>query len=96
VETNPFNLPPQQLEPAWPLGMPLNMHVYLSTSPTGDVFSAQWTKKWRENGDEGLPHFVWENITYGDYNEKRAIDLDVPLPPVSVFIIIIIRRLAIS
>ena len=60
------------------------MHVYLSTSPTGDVFSSQWTKKWRENGDEGLPHFTWENITYGDWNEKREIDLDVPLPVVSI------------
>ncbi|EJD01145.1 cleft lip and palate transmembrane 1 [Fomitiporia mediterranea MF3/22] len=56
------------------------MHVYLSTSPTGDVFSAQWTKNWKESEDEGLPHFVWENITYGKWEDKRLVDLDVPLP----------------
>ena len=50
------------------------MYVYLSTSPTGNVFSP--------NSNEHLPHFVWDNIKYGDWNEKRTIDLDVNLPKV--------------
>lgn len=63
------------------------MHVYLSTSPTGNVFSRQWTKKWKDDDDESLPRFVWENITYGDWNDKRMIDLDVPLPTVSPYLL---------
>ena len=66
------------------LGTQLSMHVYLSTSPNGDVFSRQWTKKWKEDTDEDLPQFVWENITYGDWNDRRVIDLDVPLPLVGL------------
>ena len=66
--------------------MQFNMHVYLSTSPNGNVFSQQWTKKWKDGADESLPYFVWENITYGDWNDKRVIDLDVPLPTVSIFL----------
>lgn len=73
-------MPPQQAEPAWPLGIDLSMYIFLSTSPTGDVFSQKWTK--RNNGDEQLPQFAWENITFGDWNEKRVVDLDVALPPV--------------
>jgi hypothetical protein len=61
------------------------MHVHLSTSHSGDVFSAQWTSGWRKDQDEGLPSFVWENITYGDWNDARIIDLDVKLPEVSRF-----------
>ncbi|KZP13461.1 cleft lip and palate transmembrane 1 [Athelia psychrophila] len=56
------------------------MHVHLSTSPTGDVFSAQWTSAWRKDADEGLPSFKWENITYGDWQDTRVVDLDVALP----------------
>lgn len=82
-QRNPFDQPPQQISPLWPLGIDLSLHVYLSTSPTGDVFSGQWTKNWRENEDDELPHFVWENITYGNWNEKRITNLDVSLPLVS-------------
>lgn len=58
------------------------MHVHLSTSPTGDVFSAQWTSGWRKDQDEGLPNFVWENITFGNWDETRVVDLNVNLPEV--------------
>lgn len=52
---------------AWPFGSKLSMHVYLSTDPQGDVFGHK----------ESLPHFVWDDITFGDWNEARGIDLDV-------------------
>ncbi|TCD70434.1 hypothetical protein EIP91_003515 [Steccherinum ochraceum] len=73
-------LVPTQAYLAWPLGSPLAMHVHLSTSPIGDVFSA-WTAAYRENPDKDLPHFVWENLTFGDWAEARSVDLDVKIPP---------------
>ncbi|OSX60113.1 hypothetical protein POSPLADRAFT_1182513 [Postia placenta MAD-698-R-SB12] len=56
------------------------MHVYLSTSPTGEVFANQWTSERRDNQDDKLPHFVWENITYGDWSDTRTTDFVVDLP----------------
>lgn len=74
---------PTQAYPVWPLGIPLAMHVYLSTSPNGDVFSSKWTSGYRENQDADLPHFVWDNITFGDWSDIRTVEYDVHLPPVS-------------
>ncbi|KAI0082450.1 cleft lip and palate associated transmembrane protein [Panus rudis PR-1116 ss-1] len=71
---------PTQAYPAWPLGIPLAMHVYLSTSPTGDVFSRRWTSGYRPNDDSNLPNFVWDNITFGDWSEHRSAVYDVQLP----------------
>ncbi|KAF8204690.1 cleft lip and palate transmembrane protein 1-domain-containing protein [Pholiota molesta] len=34
----------------------------------------------RKRGDEELPHFVWHNITYGDYNENRVVEFDIKFP----------------
>ena len=82
VVSNPWSLPPQKAAPAWDFNQPLSMHVHLSTSATGDVFSAQWTSAWRKDADEGLPNFKWENITYGDWQETRVKDLNVTLPEV--------------
>ncbi|KAG1868079.1 cleft lip and palate associated transmembrane protein [Suillus tomentosus] len=79
-EVNPFLLPPVQAYTAWKLGQPLSMHVYFSTSPNGDVFSRQWTSAWREDQDAGLPNFVWENITFGDWKETRVATYDINLP----------------
>ncbi|KAG1752375.1 cleft lip and palate associated transmembrane protein [Suillus paluster] len=79
-EANPFLLPPVQAYSAWKLGQPLSMHVYFSTSPNGDVFSRQWTSAWREDQDAGLPTFVWENITFGDWKDTRAATYDINLP----------------
>lgn len=66
----------------WPVGLPLAMHVHLSTSPTGDVFSGKWTSGHRKDRDAGLPSFVWNNITLGDWNEKRIVEFNVNLPEV--------------
>ena len=52
---------------AWPLGSKLSIHVYLSTDPAGNVFGNK----------ELLPYFIWNDITFGDWNEARVIDLDV-------------------
>ncbi|KAF9567398.1 cleft lip and palate transmembrane 1 [Agrocybe pediades] len=51
------------------MGLNLDMHVFLSTSPL-PVAQPQ----------EGLPHFVWNNITYGEYNDHRVIDFEVKFP----------------
>ncbi|KAJ3786290.1 cleft lip and palate transmembrane protein 1-domain-containing protein [Lentinula aff. detonsa] len=56
------------------------MHVYLSTSPNGDVFSKQWTSGYRKDRDEGLPNFIWKNITYGDYTDSRVVEYDIVFP----------------
>ncbi|KAI0772049.1 cleft lip and palate transmembrane 1 [Trametes elegans] len=74
------NAIPTQAVPAWPLGIPLAMHVYLSTSPTGDVFSSKWTSGYRKDQDADLPSLVWSNITFGDWNEKRVADFTVNIP----------------
>ncbi|KAF8437184.1 cleft lip and palate transmembrane protein 1-domain-containing protein [Boletus edulis BED1] len=79
-QVNPFLLPPQHAHLAWPLGQPLSMHVYFSTSPNGDVFSRQWTSGWREDQDKDLPFFVWSNVTFGDWNDHRTEYLDITLP----------------
>ena len=71
---DPRTLPPVQAALAWPLGQPLDMHVFLSTSPIGDVFSSKWTSGYRKDPDEGLPNFVWKNLTFGDYNEARVVE----------------------
>ncbi|KAH9948341.1 cleft lip and palate associated transmembrane protein [Amylocystis lapponica] len=73
--TNPLELPPKQATLAWPLGITLSMHVYLSTSSTGDVFSPS-----SKTGDSHLPNFVWENITFGDWNDIRTVDYMIDLP----------------
>lgn len=62
-----------QAFPAWPLGIPLTMHVYLTTG--SDVRNDFHSK-------ENLPHFTWENITFGDWSDSRTVDLEVKLPPV--------------
>ncbi|KAJ3997765.1 cleft lip and palate associated transmembrane protein [Lentinula boryana] len=77
---NPWLLPPTQATPGWPLGALLDMHVYLSTSPNGDVFSRQWTSGYRKDRDEGLPNFIWKNITYGDYTDSRVVEYDIVFP----------------
>lgn len=57
------------------------MHVYLSTSPRGDVFS-KGTVSSRRDEEAGLPHFVWENITYGNHTDSRAVNYDIKFPQV--------------
>ena len=76
---NPWLLPPAEASLGWPLGQKLDMHVYLSTSPNGGVFD-----RGRKNVDEGLPHFAWENIIFGDFDDARAIDLEIRFPDVRI------------
>lgn len=80
---HPSFLPPVHADLAWTLGQSLDMHVFLSTSPSGDVFSGEWTSGWRENQDKDLPKFVWKNLTFGSYKDSRVVDLDVKFPEVS-------------
>ncbi|KAJ7498471.1 cleft lip and palate associated transmembrane protein [Mycena latifolia] len=81
VAVDPWTLPPAHASLAWHLDQPLDMHVHLSTSPIGDVFSAKWTSGYRKDQDEGLPSFVWENLTFGDYNEARVVEYNINFPP---------------
>ncbi|TBU49004.1 cleft lip and palate transmembrane 1 [Dichomitus squalens] len=71
---------PTHAVPGWPLGLPLAVHVHLSTSPTGDVFSNKWTSGHRKDRDADLPSLVWNNVTLGDWNEKRVAEFNVSLP----------------
>ncbi|KAL4263239.1 CLPTM1 family protein [Pleurotus pulmonarius] len=80
VPVDPRSLPAAQALPAWPLGIPLDMHVYLSTAPYGDVFSRLWTSGYRKDDDEGLPNFVWKNITWGNWNDARVEEFDIKFP----------------
>ncbi|KII95289.1 hypothetical protein PLICRDRAFT_128949 [Plicaturopsis crispa FD-325 SS-3] len=80
VQVDPFLLPPVRTTSAWPLGERISMHVHLSQSPNGDVFSSKWTSAWRHDADAGLPSFVWSNITYGDWQESRTAEYQVNLP----------------
>ncbi|KAF9464810.1 cleft lip and palate transmembrane protein 1-domain-containing protein [Collybia nuda] len=77
---DPRLLPPVSADLAWSLGQSLDMHVFLSTSPNGDVFSGEWTSGWRENQDKDLPKFVWQNLTFGSYKDTRVADLNVKFP----------------
>lgn len=58
------------------------MHVYLSTSPNGDVFSRKWTSGWRADHDAELPNFVWENIVWGNYSDHRFAEYEIKFPEV--------------
>ena len=73
VNVNPFLLPPVQAHLAWPLGIPVSLHFHLSTSE--QAFA-------RNSEDADLPHFVWHDIAFGDWNEARTVDYDVHLPEV--------------
>ncbi|KAF8239025.1 cleft lip and palate associated transmembrane protein, partial [Tricholoma matsutake] len=75
------SLPPANLQLGWELGQRLDMHIYLTTSPNGDVFSNQWTSGWRENADKDLPNFVWENITFGNWKDSRTVEMQINFPP---------------
>ena len=81
---DPWQLPPTHALPEWPLGSVIDMHVYLSTSPNGNL-STEWASTYRESRDKELPQFVWKNITYGDYTDTRVINFDVNFPDVRLF-----------
>jgi hypothetical protein len=70
---DPFSIPPAQAYLAWPLGIPVSLYFHLSTS--GQAFAS-------DSADADLPRFVWQNITFGDWNEVRTVDYDIHLPEV--------------
>jgi hypothetical protein len=70
---DPLSHPPAQAHLAWPLGIPVSLYFNLSTS--GQAFSL-------DSEDVSLPHFVWHDITFGDWNEVRSVDYSVHLPEV--------------
>jgi len=80
-ETNPWLKPPIEVLPSWPLGLVLDMHVYLSTSPRGDVLS-KGTVSSRRDEAAGLPHFVWKDIKLGDWSDIRVVNYDIKFPEV--------------
>ena len=90
-QVNPWLLPPTEVSLGWPLGQKLDMHVFLSTSSNGDVFT-QWTNGWRKNQDEGLPQFVWENIVFGDYNDHRIAEFEVKFPEVRLLPVLLFSQ----
>lgn len=64
---------PAKAHLAWPLGVPVSLYFHLSTDPTGQVFAGH-------PKETGLPHFVWNDITFGNWSETRTIDYNVHLP----------------
>ncbi|KZV76118.1 cleft lip and palate associated transmembrane protein [Peniophora sp. CONT] len=75
ANADPRALPPDQVYPAWPQGVSLDLHVHLSTDPFGQVFAAKRTGR-----DADLPSFAWHNISYGNWSDARLVDLEVPIP----------------
>ncbi|KAI0053593.1 cleft lip and palate associated transmembrane protein [Auriscalpium vulgare] len=73
ASVNPFLLPPAQIHPEWPLNIPVSMHVYLTTDSNGQVFE-------RKGEDASLPHFVWHDISLGDWGESRTVEYDIKIP----------------
>lgn len=73
---DPRTLPPVSASLGWDLHQKVDMHVYLTTS---NIF-VYWEKG--RNGDHGLPNFVWENITFGNYNEHRVHETNIDFPKV--------------
>jgi Cleft lip and palate transmembrane protein 1 (CLPTM1) len=71
---NPWVLPPKEVRPHWALHQPLDLHIYLSTTPDGNVFT---------HPEDDLPHFTWGNINYGDWTESRTVEYEVTFPKVS-------------
>lgn len=69
---NPWDLPPKHATLAWPLGEELSMQVYLTTSPYVDPL----------HGNQDLPHFTWDHITFGDWKDVRSLEYDIQIPAV--------------
>jgi hypothetical protein len=79
---DPSLLPPLQAHLAWSLGQPLSMHVRLSALSNDDTNAGRRSSVWRDGENESLPHFVWENITFGNWSDTRVVRFDVELPEV--------------
>jgi len=75
VGVNPWLLDPQFVNPTWPLGSMVDVHVYLSQSFGYDMFSESERKANRK-----LPSVVWKNLTLGDWSWSRAASYTVDVP----------------
>ncbi len=67
---DPWSQPPTHASLAWPLGETYSMQVYFTTTPHTD------------NKENNLPHFVWDNIKFGDYNDHRSVEYTIDFPEV--------------
>jgi len=74
---NPWQLDPQAVNPVWPIGSKVAVHVYLSQSFGYDIFSQ--TER-AANGH--LPSVSWNNITWGDWSWSRSTEYMVDIPEV--------------
>jgi hypothetical protein len=69
VQLDQLSVTPAKAHLAWPLGIPVSLHFHLSTDP---LYSKE----------TGLPHFVWHDITFGNWSETRTVDYNLQLPEV--------------
>ncbi|KAK0499647.1 cleft lip and palate associated transmembrane protein [Armillaria luteobubalina] len=67
---DPWSQPPTHASLAWPLGETYSMQVYFTTTPQ------------THNKENKLPHFVWDNIKFGDYNDHRSVEYIIDFPEV--------------
>jgi hypothetical protein len=58
----------QLADPIWPLGTPMSMLLFLSTSETSDDI------------DLANPLISWEDLTFGDWKQEREEDLVLNVP----------------
>jgi hypothetical protein len=71
------NTIPQSAYPLWPLGTPLDLHVFITTSPNPyDVFAQR-----RKRHEEAMPEFSWKDITVGNWKEERDWEGVIHPPP---------------
>jgi hypothetical protein len=54
--------------PIWPIGTPMSMLLFLSTSETSDDI------------DLANPYISWDGLTFGDWKEVREEDLILDVP----------------
>jgi hypothetical protein len=81
---DPHLLPPKTVSLSWPVdGEAISMHVYLTTSPSPNMFQSDWLD-YRKGPDGYLPSFSWENITFGDWKDSRVEEFEVKFPEASI------------
>jgi hypothetical protein len=64
----PGSVIPLMAEPIWPLGTPLSMVLYTSTTPQANFVGLD------------QPLLVWDGLTYGNYADVRDSGIMVDIP----------------
>jgi hypothetical protein len=59
---------PGKADPIWPLGTPMSMLLFLSTSETSE--DVNWSS----------PLITWDNLVFGDWKQEREEDLLLDVP----------------